>query len=123
MSRLNSPGHVIAAFLELNHSLTIVASLPALFFRHLHYALGLLVLWALSSRVILAVAQDTYFGAASTTASVLSSRGQVNTDLIRFNPFATAFSRAIKIFGSCVLFKFLVPKPLELIVEQAVDML
>ena len=113
---------MIATFLELNHSLTIVASLPALFLRHLHYALGIFVLWTLSSRVILAVAQDAYFGAASTTAGVLSSRGQVNADLIRFNPFATAFSRAIKIFGGSVLFKFLVPKPLELIVEQAVDM-
>ena len=72
--------------------------------------------------MVLAIAQDTYLGAASTTTGVFSS-SQVNADLARSDPFTTAFGRTVKILGSCVLLKLLVPESLELVVEQAVNML
>ena len=114
---------MVASFSEFNHSLAIVAPLPALLFRHLHQALSLVVLWAFPSCVVLAIAQDTYFSAASTTTSVFPSGGQVNTKLAWLDPFTAAFCRAVEILGSRILFKLLVPKSLELIVEQAINVL
>jgi len=50
------PGHVIAALLQLDHSLAAVASLPTLFLGHFDDAVGLLILWTFPLRVEFTVA-------------------------------------------------------------------
>jgi hypothetical protein len=121
-TRLNVPSHVVASFFQLDHSPAVVTSLPALLFGHLHQTVGLFIFRAFPSCVVLAVTQDTYFGAASTTTSILSPSGQVNTYLVRFYPFTAAFGRTVKVLCSRVLFKLLVPKSFKLIVEQTLGM-
>lgn len=100
---------MVASFFQLNYSPAVVAPLPALFLSHLHQTIDIVVLRAFSSGVILAVAQDTYLGAASTTASILSPSGQIDTYLVGFNPFTAAFRRAVHVLCGCVFFKLLVP--------------
>lgn len=112
---------MVTPFLQFNDGFAVVTLLPALLLGHLHYAFGLFVLWTISPGVILAVAQDAYFSAASATTSILSSCGQVDANLGRLDPFTAAFRGAVQSVSSRVLFILLVPKSLELIVEQAIS--
>jgi hypothetical protein len=73
--------------------------------------------------VVLAIAQDTYFGAASATAGIFPSGCQINANFTRFDPIPAALGGTIQILGRRVLFELLVPESLELIVEQTIDML
>ena len=114
---------MVAPFFELNHSLAIIACLPALLFCHLRQAFGLFILGTFPSCVVLAVAQDTYFSAAPATAGIFSSSCQINANFTRFDPIPAALGGTIQVLGGCVLFELLVPKSLELIVEQTIDML
>lgn len=108
---------MVTSFLQLNHSLAVVASLPALLLGHLHHTSGVVVLWTFPSCVVLAVTTNTYFGVASTTPTIFSSGSHIDLDLAWLDPFTAAFRRAIKVFRSGVLFELLVPEPLEFIIE------
>ena len=114
------PSHVVAALLQFHYSPAVVASLPALVFCHLHKTVRLLVFGALSPCVKLAVAKHAHFGVASAAASVLASVGCVHAYLRRLDPFATSFSRAVETVRRRIFLVFLVPEPLELVVEETV---
>lgn len=73
--------------------------------------------------MVLAIARDAYFSVASATAGIFPSIGQVYANLAGLDPFTAAFGRTVKILGCGVLFEFLIPQPLKLVVEQAVNML
>lgn len=108
---------MITSFLQLNYSLAVITPLPALLLGHLNQTGSVIILGTLPSGVILAAATYTYFGAAPTTPGVLSSSGHINLDFVWLNPLAAAFCRAIEVLCRRILFKLLVPKPLELIIE------
>jgi hypothetical protein len=112
---------VVASFFQLHHSLAIVAPLPPLLLGHLDQTGGLVVLRTFPSGVINATTTDTCFGVAPTTSSILSSSGHINSDLTWLDPLTAAFSRAVQVLCSSILFEFLVPKPLELIIEQTIN--
>lgn len=115
------PSHVVAPFLELNHSLAIIASLPTLLLRHLYQTLGPFVLWTFSSCVKLTVAQNTDLGTALATTGIFSPSSQIDADLTGFDPLTAALCRTVEVLGSGVLFKLLVPKSLESVIEQAIN--
>jgi hypothetical protein len=119
--RRSLPRHVITPFLELHYGSAIVASLPALVFCHLHKTVCLLVPWTLSSCVEFAVAQNANLGITPTATSVLSPVGQVHAYLRWLDPVPASFGRAIKSIIRRVFLVLLVPKPLEFVVEQTVD--
>lgn len=114
---------MVTSFLQLDHSLAVVAPLPALLLGHLDQAGCLIVLGALSSGVIFATTTNTYLGAASPTTSIFSSSGHISLDFARLDPITAAFRRAIEVLRSRILFKFLIPKPLELIIKQTIYVL
>lgn len=115
--------HVVAAFIELNHGLAAVASLPALLLCHLYKTVRLVVFGTFPPSVELGVAQHTHPGLATSTACIFSAVRQVHSYLPRFYPFATALIRAVKPISCSVLLIFLVPQFLELVVEESLDIL
>jgi hypothetical protein len=115
------PGHVIAALLQLHHSPTAVASLPALVLCQLHEAIGLLIPRAFPSRVEFAVAEHAHFGITAAAPSILSSVRQIHTYLRWLDPFAASFCWAVESVGRGILLIFLVPKLLEFVIEQTLD--
>jgi hypothetical protein len=112
------PCHVVTSFLQFNHSLAAVASLPTLFLRHLDHAVGLLVLWTLAPTVKLAIAEYANFGIAPTTTSVFSLSSQIYTYLGWLNPLATAPRRTVEPILRGVFLIFFVPERLEFVVKE-----
>jgi hypothetical protein len=115
------PGHMIAAFLQLHHSLALVAPLPALLFRLFEELIRLLVLWALPREMPPAVAGATDLGLAAAAPTDLSAVFPV--DVFRLDPFSAPLGWTVEPVPSRELCKLLVPGLLEGVVEQSVDML
>jgi hypothetical protein len=113
---------MVASFFQLYHSLAVVAPLPAFLLGHLDQTGSLVVLRTLPSGVILATTTDTYFGTASTASSVFATRGHIHLDLAWLDPLTAPFCRAVEVFRSSILLKLLIPEPLELIIEQTINM-
>lgn len=67
----DSPCHVVATFLELNHRLAVEASLPASLFSYFNKLLRILVLWTIFSDMPLPITEAADFGIAPRASSVL----------------------------------------------------
>jgi hypothetical protein len=116
----HSPCHVVAAFLQLNYSLAVVALLPAFFLGHRLHAVRLLVLWTLALGMELFVAQYTHLRRACSAAGIFPSVRHVHANPRRLDPLTTSSCRTVQPVCRGVFLVFLVPQDLELVVEQAV---
>ena len=110
-----SARHMVAPFLELDHSGAIEASLQAFLFGNLNKHLGGKVFGTFSRRVHFVVASTAYPCAAPLTFSHLTS--VLESDVIRLDPFATMTGRAVDTISGSVLLEFPVPRLFELLVE------
>ena len=72
------PGHVIAAFLELDHGAAAVAALPALLLGFFDQSVCFLIFGAVSPHVPFAIAEDAYFRPAALTFAVFTAALGVN---------------------------------------------
>jgi hypothetical protein len=113
---------MITAFLEFDHSLAFVTSLPSFFFGLLEEFLGLFVSRAFLGAVPFAVAAAADLSLATTTLSALSTVRSA-MDVLGLDPFAASPGRTVHSIPGRVLGVFPVPCPLEAVVEQLVDML
>lgn len=116
------PSHVVATFLELDHSLATMAPLPAQLLRLVEKPAGLLVPRTIPGPVPLAVAGVTDLGIAAATLGKLASV-YVAVDVLRFDPFAAAPRRAVDAVLRRVLGILPVPLLLEAGVEKPLDVL
>lgn len=109
------PGHVIATFLQLDHSLTIVTTLPAGLFSCFEKLFGLLVFWAILRAMPPATAKTANFCFTSTAFPKFLAIFLVYVS--RLDPFAASTGRAIySIFGR-IFCKFGIPILLKLVVK------
>jgi hypothetical protein len=113
---------VIAAFSQLHHFSTIVASFPALLFAEFDYALCSFVVFAFASSVPAHVAFLADFRLAFFAGAHVPACRSVFLDVFRFYPYATAFLWTVEAILGCVFCELPIPENLELGVEQSVDM-
>lgn len=92
-STYDLPSHVIAAFFQLDHSPTVVASLPTCFFCCFKEAIRFFILWTILRAVPLSITQTADLCLATTAFSVLLPILFVN--ITRLDPFATSLSWTI----------------------------
>lgn len=111
---------MVAALLQLYHSFAVVTSLPPLVLGHLDETVRLLVPGAFSSRMEFAVAEDAHLCIASTTTGILASVGQIHANFGRLDPFTTPLIWAVEAVLRGIFLIFLIPKPLEFVVEQPI---
>lgn len=102
-----SAGHMVASFLELDHSGAIEAALPTFLFSNLNKHLCGRVLRTFSRRVHFVVASTAHPCPASLAFSHLTS--MLESDMIRLDPFATVTGWAIDAISGSVLLKFSIP--------------
>lgn len=118
-------GHMVAAFLELDHGGAVVAALPAFAPCHLDEPICLLVPRAVSTAVPFPVAHDADPSLTSTAPAKLPSAagasGAIDVDVRRFDPLATAPGRTIDTILRRVLLILTIPLHLELDAEQSID--
>lgn len=117
--------HMVAAFLELDRGRAVEAPLPPFFLRDLGKPLRGFIFWTFAARMPLAVAGAAHLRSAPTAftvfpASIGSATG-IHVDMGRFDPFATAFGRAVNPVFSRILLVFLVPFHLETRVKEFLD--
>lgn len=113
---------MIAAFLELDHSLASVAPLPSFLLGLLEEPAGLFVPRALARIVHLGAAPAADLGLASAAFAVLPAIG-VAADVLGLDPVAAAPRRAVDPVSGRELGVLLVPRPLEVSIEQLLDVL
>jgi hypothetical protein len=114
-------GHMVAPFLELDHGRAIEAALPAFLLRSLNKYLGRRILRTLSSHVHFIVAYDAHTHPASLTFPHLPT--VLDSDMVRFDPFAATTRRAVDAVASSIFLKLSVPGLFEPLIKQLVDML
>ena len=113
--------HMVASFLELDHSRTIVAALPAFLLGHFNENLRCRILRAVPGRVHLGVAYAANPCPASFAFAYLATI--LKADVIRFDPLAAMKSGAVDAIPSSVLLEFSIPGLFELLVKEPIDML
>lgn len=114
--------HMIAAFLEFNHSLTSMAALPPFQLRLLEELVRLFVSGTLPRIVHLPITPTADLGPATATLTVLPAV-LVAADILGLDPVAAPSRRAVNSVSRRELGVFLVPSLLEVAVEELLDML
>jgi hypothetical protein len=111
--------HVVAAFLELHHCRAIEAFLPAFLFRSIDELPRCWILGTVSRCVSFVVAGGAHARTAFLTLPDLSS--VFYGDMTGFNPFATPFGDAVDSILGLILLELTIPRLLEFLVEELVD--
>lgn len=118
---------MVAAFFEFNHGGAVVAATPARVFGQLGKLAGVIVAGAFCLGVPFPVAGAADFGFASTAFAILATTigaaAGVDENVLRLDPFSTAFDRTVDPVLCSVLSILLVPLGFELVVEELIDML
>lgn len=114
-------GHMVAALFEFNHSPAVVAALPTLFFGQIYKPLSLWVFRTVAAGMQFVVAQSADLGLASGTAPIFATMELVH--ISRLDPLTAALGRTVDAVLCGVLLIPGVPRDLELIVEEVVDVL
>lgn len=119
-------GHMVAAFLELDHGRAVEAPLPPFFLRDLGKPLRGFIFWTFAARVPLAVAGAAHLRSAPVAFTVfpagIGTATGVHMDLGGLDPLAAAFGRAVNPVFRRILLIFLVPFHFETRVEEFLDM-
>jgi hypothetical protein len=110
---------MVAAFLELHHNVTAIASLPALLLCRLDKRFRLGILWTFTRGVHLLRTDATHSGLALLAAPNFAAI--LHANVMRFDPSATTPSRTVHAILSLVFLKFAVPERLEFVVEELLD--
>lgn len=125
--RAAAAGHVVAAFLELDHGRAVIAALPAGLFGDLGEAGRGFVFRALPTGVPFPIAGHADLRstplALSVFPSTVDAAGGLDVDIGGFDPFAAPPGRAVDAVLGCVFLVLLVPFHFELYVEELVDVL
>ena len=108
------PGHVVAAFLQLNHRATTVAALPTCFLRRFEQAIRLLIVRTLFLPVPLPATQDTHLRLTTTALPILPSIAFPIIMVVgRLDPLPAPPRRAVNPVLGRVLLELPVPELLE----------
>ena len=111
----NLPSHVIAAFLQFDHSPAVIASLPARLLCCFQEFVGLLILGTVLCAMPFPITKTANLCLTTTALPVLLAILLMDTS--RLDPFATPSGRTIyTIFGG-ILCEFRVPIFLEFIIK------
>jgi hypothetical protein len=102
---------MIAAFLQFNHSPTIIASLPARLLGRFEKCICLFVLRTVLCAMPFTITYAAYLGLTTATFTILTTTLAMYVP--RFDPFSTSSSWTIEAILRCILLKFLVPELLE----------
>lgn len=119
--RCTPTSHVVAAFFELDHGRTAVASLPALLLGDFDEGFRL--------RILRTLPRDVHFlrtYAAHPCFALLAPPdfpAILNLDIVRFDPGAAFPSRAIYAVLRLEFSVFAIPQDLELLIEELVNVL
>jgi hypothetical protein len=111
---------MVAAFLEFDHGPASVAALPPFLLRLFEKPARLFIFWALSRMMPPPIAETADLRLASATFPALPAVFAV--DILGFNPFSTPPRRAIHPVSGGILCELLVPRLLEVVVKQILNM-
>jgi hypothetical protein len=114
------PGHVIASFLQLDHSPAIVTSLPARLLGSFEEPVGLFILGTILCTMPFSIAKTADFRLTATALPVLLAIFFM--DISWFDPFATSSGRTIYTILRRVFGKLCIPVFLKFIIKQPFDM-
>lgn len=112
---------MVAALLQLDHSPTLEAALPAFLLSLLKDLICLFVLGALSRRVPFPVTQAANFGLAAAAFAHLAAF--FSMDVLGFDPLAAPLGWAVDAVPGRELDELFVPAFLKCVVKQSVHML
>lgn len=113
---------MIAAFLQLDHSLAVIALLPTRLLRHLRKRLRRFVRRTLARAVPLQVARRADMSPAVLAGSLISARPGILEDPMRLDPPPTLLLRAVQTVLGPELLVLFVPEHLEIVVEEVLHM-
>ena len=113
--------HMVAAFLQLDHSRAVEAFLPALLFCRIDELLSRRVLRTITRAVRLVVADGTDLSPAALAFAHLPT--MLDVDMARLDPLAAILANAVYSVLGFVFEEFTIPVLLKFLIEQLVNML
>ena len=116
------PSHVITAFFQLYHISAVEATLPSFFLGLLQDLVGLFISSTGARAVPFVIAFAAYASMAATTSTHLAAV-TVQPNLVRSDPSSASLTRAVNTVSSGELVELPVPCPLEIDIEQVLDVL